>query len=123
MSASQLPSPTSSPFPGGSDSLCSSLGALALPSSHQQVPRLLSPLQPSAAKPPTQIYCHALKPRLSTGVSVSQRPLIDLFYHPLAKALWPRPPRWRKGLPKAFGAPLAHPGPRGHGAASSQLSH
>ena len=87
------------------------LGALALPSSHQQVPRLASPLQPSASEPPAQIYCHALKPQLSARVSMSRRPLIDLFYLPLAKALWPRPRWWHKGLPKALGAPLAHPSP------------
>lgn len=110
MSASELPFPTSSPFPRGSAGLrC--LGALALPSSHQQVPCLASPLQPSASEPPAQIYCHTLKPRLSARVSVSRWPLIDLFYLPLAKALWPQPPRWHKGLPKALGSPLAHPGP------------
>lgn len=110
-------------FPWGMCQPPLALGALVLPSSHQTVPCLASLLQPSASKPPAQIYCHALKPQLSARVSVSRWPLIDLFYLPSAKALWPWPPRWCKGLPKAPSAPLAHPGPHGHRAAGGQLSH
>lgn len=102
--ASELSSPTSSTF------LCWTplgLEAFALPSSLHQVPGLASPLQPSASEPPAQIYCHTLKPGLSARVTVSQRPLIDLFYLPLAKKHFgPSPLDAVRGFPRPSVLPL-----------------
>lgn len=99
--ASGLPS---LPSPGVSTQFGSTLPFLIPPASvpsHPPYPAICL-----RAPSPAHIYGQALKPRLSARVSVSRRPLIDLFYLPLAKALWPQPLGIAWDIPRPPALPL-----------------